>query len=46
MIVTAHDRYWDLPAWELDDPAGVPIPSELADALLPRRPSTFMLDED
>lgn len=46
MIVTAHDRYWDLPAWELDDPTGVPIPRELADALLPRRPSTFMLDED
>lgn len=42
MIITAHDRYWALPAWELEDSSGVPIPkqdSEQMPTLRPRRSS-------
>lgn len=37
MQVAAHDRYWDLPAWELENPAGVPVPDQSPEMLPPRR---------
>jgi len=33
MVLTAHDRYWDLPAWELEDPSSVPIPQQNPDEM-------------
>lgn len=29
MVLTAHDRYWELPAWELEETDGVPIPEQV-----------------
>ncbi|KAL4418726.1 hypothetical protein ABPG77_001783 [Micractinium sp. CCAP 211/92] len=28
MVLTAHDEYWPLPAWEMEDSSGVPIPDQ------------------
>ena len=37
MVLTAHDEYWRLPAWEAADPSGVPIPQQAPVTLPPRR---------
>ena len=44
MVLTAHDQYWELPAWEQADPSGVPIPEQSPDSLPPRRP--LLVDKD
>ncbi|KAL4428376.1 hypothetical protein ABPG75_002465 [Micractinium tetrahymenae] len=28
MVLTAHDEYWPLPAWEMEESSGVPIPDQ------------------
>ena len=37
MVVSAHDEYWRLPAWELEDGSGVPIPDPTWEMVHPRR---------
>jgi hypothetical protein len=37
MVLSAHDRYWDLPAWEAEDTSLVPLPDQTAELLQPNR---------
>jgi hypothetical protein len=37
MRLTAHDEYWPLPAWEVEDPSGVPVPEPTPELLQLRR---------
>lgn len=47
MVLTAHDRYWDLPAWELERAEGVPVPDspELMPGFARRRAAAYDIDE-